>query len=245
MQAHPDMRAIVFPDIQADFKLGETYKPSRQTKLPCPLFVSGGLEDGRYTEEQMEAWRFWVEDTPHYCEVELFPGGHHYLFTEGESDVVFVDHLKERLELMVSQKDWQEFLKSKIEEQEEEEELEAEEEEEEEAVGGGEEDDDGIDVSSAAVEEVVAVEKAESSKIEADEEVKKEDTVIVGSRVEQYARKRSKNGSGNVSKSIASAGLPAVMVGGQSAVMAHHNDKPGIMHFVSIALIFFMFVYML
>ena len=109
------MRATVFPDIQGDFILGETFKPANDYKLPCPLFVCVGHDDERHTEEQMDGWRFWVDDTPHICEIELFPGGHHYLFTEGESDVALVEHLKERLEHILAKGSWDEFLKGKQE----------------------------------------------------------------------------------------------------------------------------------
>lgn len=108
----PDLREMVFPEFLADFKLGETYRPVSTTKLPCPVFASGGSNDTRFTKSQMEAWKYWVEGTEgtlHYCEVQFFPGGHHYLFTAEESEKRFEAHLSKRLEYIIAGGDWDEF----------------------------------------------------------------------------------------------------------------------------------------
>lgn len=109
MQEDPELREMVFPEFQADFKLGETYRPVSTTKLPCAVFASGGSNDPRFTKPQMEAWRYWVEGTHHFCEVQFFPGGHHYLFTAEESEKRFQAHLSQRLEAILSGGDWEEF----------------------------------------------------------------------------------------------------------------------------------------
>ena len=102
LQEDPDLREMLFPDFRADFKLGETYRPVSTAKLPCSVFASGGLSDPRFTKPQMEAWKYWVEGTPHLCEVHFFPGGHHYWLSGEESDKRFEGYLTKRLERVLS-----------------------------------------------------------------------------------------------------------------------------------------------
>ncbi|KAG2448084.1 hypothetical protein HYH02_007109 [Chlamydomonas schloesseri] len=60
--ADPRVRQLVWPVLRADFQLAETYvmPVGRNTPLPVPLTVFGGELDGRYTREQLEAWRHHV-----------------------------------------------------------------------------------------------------------------------------------------------------------------------------------------
>lgn len=48
---------MVWPSLQADFRLVETYKADISDVLPCPLTAIGALQDKRYTPEQVDGWK--------------------------------------------------------------------------------------------------------------------------------------------------------------------------------------------
>lgn len=80
---HPSVRKMMGPILQADFQIAETYMPLPDSRVSCPLFVSGGSEDVRYNEKMLQAWDDCTTDS-HFI-VSTFAGGHSYLFKPTES----------------------------------------------------------------------------------------------------------------------------------------------------------------
>lgn len=80
---HPSVRKMMGPILQADFQIAETYAPLPDSRVSCPLFVSGGSEDVRYNEKMLQAWDDCTADS-HFT-VSTFAGGHSYLFKPTES----------------------------------------------------------------------------------------------------------------------------------------------------------------
>ena len=86
---HPSIRKFMYPVLKADFQISETFSPDPDETVSCPIFVSGGLSDVRYTREMLDAWS--PCSTSGRCHVDMFDGGHHYLFSKDESCVAHVD----------------------------------------------------------------------------------------------------------------------------------------------------------
>jgi len=61
------IKNFVFPVLQADFNMLETYEPSDLSfePLSCPLMACGAVGDNRYSTEQLNAWK---KHTKHYSE---------------------------------------------------------------------------------------------------------------------------------------------------------------------------------
>lgn len=73
--AKPSIQNFIFPILQADFALLETYTPSDPSfaPLPCDLTACGAKGDSRYSPEQLSAWQqhtsgkyseMWFEGRP-------------------------------------------------------------------------------------------------------------------------------------------------------------------------------------
>lgn len=78
----------MWPVLKADFTVSETYSYTpNTTKLEgVSVYVSGGRDDVRIDEGRLEAWReVMVEGGDGVFEVQMFDGGHHYLFSDAES----------------------------------------------------------------------------------------------------------------------------------------------------------------
>lgn len=75
---HPELRALLFPILRADFTLCETYEFHEDRPLDCPMAAFGGLEDYYVSREELEAWRALTNRT---CTVRMFPGNHFFLNT--------------------------------------------------------------------------------------------------------------------------------------------------------------------
>lgn len=69
-------RQMVWPLLQADFRLVETYRADRSDLLPCSLVAIGGLQDKRYTADQVHAWG---QHTCKTFEEHWVAGGHDYI----------------------------------------------------------------------------------------------------------------------------------------------------------------------
>jgi surfactin synthase thioesterase subunit len=54
----------------------EDYRYRAPAKLGCPITVFGGLDDGRITSAQLEAWSMETSDR---CTLHLVPGGHFFI----------------------------------------------------------------------------------------------------------------------------------------------------------------------
>jgi surfactin synthase thioesterase subunit len=67
---------VLLRNLRADFTLVEDYKYRAQSKLACPITVFGGVDDGRITTAQLEAWSMETSDR---CALQLVPGGHFFM----------------------------------------------------------------------------------------------------------------------------------------------------------------------
>lgn len=73
---HPELAEMVFPSLQADLQLSETWPDEPGPPLDCPLHARGGAADPSVSREDLEAWR---RETRGPSTVEQLPGGHFYL----------------------------------------------------------------------------------------------------------------------------------------------------------------------
>ena len=97
---HPSVRRMMWPILKADFTVSETYRYDGGL-LGLPLFIAGGSEDVRYDRSMLEAWGA-CQSCPSYpssnmFRVEMFHGGHHYLFSKTGSMDAHVAWVMERL----------------------------------------------------------------------------------------------------------------------------------------------------
>jgi surfactin synthase thioesterase subunit len=78
------MRALVYPLLQADFRIAEGYEaPAPGTpRLACRVAAAGGASDPRYSPTQVEAWAACAPAAPGGFACRLFPGGHFFPFRE-------------------------------------------------------------------------------------------------------------------------------------------------------------------
>ncbi|MBZ4497902.1 alpha/beta fold hydrolase [Dermacoccus sp. Tok2021] len=83
--AMPEVRAMVLPAIRADYRLVETYRPTRATDLTVPVSCCYGENDPEVSRLDAEAWR---EATTDSVDVHSFPGGHFYLRNESEAALI-------------------------------------------------------------------------------------------------------------------------------------------------------------
>lgn len=74
--AHPELMQLLLPLLRADFELNDTYAPSDNPPLDCPLTAFGGLADGEVTKESLAAWK---EVTSSAFQMRMFTGDHFYL----------------------------------------------------------------------------------------------------------------------------------------------------------------------
>lgn len=86
---HPSIRKFMYPVLKADFTISETFAPEPDETVSCPIFVSGGHSDVRYSRDMLDAWA--PCSTSGQCHVDMFDGGHHYLFSKDESCAAHVD----------------------------------------------------------------------------------------------------------------------------------------------------------
>ena len=99
---HPSVRQMMFPILKADFTVSETYDYDGGP-LDLPLFVSGGREDVRYDHGMLAAWaECRGASRPDEFQVEMFDGGHNYLFSKAESMEEHVSWVLRRLKESVS-----------------------------------------------------------------------------------------------------------------------------------------------
>ncbi|DBB07865.1 TPA: hypothetical protein ACH3X3_009265 [Trebouxia sp. C0006] len=75
------VKQMVWPLLQADFKLLETYQATTSSSLMCPLIAVGALQDNRYTADQVAAWGVHCK---HFQE-HWVTGKHDYIIKSAES----------------------------------------------------------------------------------------------------------------------------------------------------------------
>jgi len=79
---NPELVQLLLPALRADFTLFETYVYAEEPPLACPVSCFGGLDDGRVSREDLEAWR---RQTAGSFTLRMFPGDHFFLQTEEDS----------------------------------------------------------------------------------------------------------------------------------------------------------------
>lgn len=72
----PELWALVAPVIRDDYRLVETYRPSADRLLSCPVTVFTGRDDPELTPDQA---RDWTHATTGAFTLRVFPGDHFYL----------------------------------------------------------------------------------------------------------------------------------------------------------------------
>jgi surfactin synthase thioesterase subunit len=78
----PELLALLLPALRADVRTFETYTRLSDTRVRCPVHVSGGADDTRPRPDELRGWQRVAEQD---ISVRLFPGGHFYLTTETEA----------------------------------------------------------------------------------------------------------------------------------------------------------------
>ena len=71
----PDLLETQLPTIRADFEAYETWVPTADTRIGCPILAVSGEDDASVSTEALEAWRN-VTSGP--CECRRLPGAHFY-----------------------------------------------------------------------------------------------------------------------------------------------------------------------
>jgi len=74
--AHRDLIDLLLPIVRADITLLETFTPTRDGRLGCPISAFGGVADRHATREQLEGW---AAHTAGGFDCRTFEGGHFYL----------------------------------------------------------------------------------------------------------------------------------------------------------------------
>lgn len=76
---HPELRAYALPYIRRDYRFAETYQPVLTSLLDCPITCMSADDD---TEVTLEQARAWSEVTTAAFELEVYSGGHFYLYDD-------------------------------------------------------------------------------------------------------------------------------------------------------------------
>jgi surfactin synthase thioesterase subunit len=71
----PDLLALLLPSVRADVHALETYRPSGDARISCPVTVLGGTEDPNVPVSDLHAWNL---ETAGPFEVVPLPGGHFF-----------------------------------------------------------------------------------------------------------------------------------------------------------------------
>ncbi|MEU5845334.1 thioesterase II family protein [Saccharopolyspora shandongensis] len=74
--AHPEVRSLLLPAVRADYQVNETYRPTREPLLDCPITAFCADADTETTLAEVQGWR---QLTRGRCDVVLLRGDHFYL----------------------------------------------------------------------------------------------------------------------------------------------------------------------
>lgn len=78
----PELRALVWPAIRADYDATNRYHGHRLPRLDVPIVALGGRSDDRVSRDALTSWQ---ECTTAGCRIQLFEGGHFYYRKDLES----------------------------------------------------------------------------------------------------------------------------------------------------------------
>lgn len=76
-----ELLKLYLPPLRADLTMIETYRYSDPRCLNVPITAFGGWEDTRATPADLSAWREFSTDA---FAMQMFPGGHFYIQSQGE-----------------------------------------------------------------------------------------------------------------------------------------------------------------
>jgi surfactin synthase thioesterase subunit len=76
--ADRELFQLLLPTLRADFEASQTYDYVKGSRIPCPAFVYGGMQDSEVTREDLEAWQ---DECGSSFRLRLFPGNHFFLHT--------------------------------------------------------------------------------------------------------------------------------------------------------------------
>jgi pyochelin biosynthetic protein PchC len=85
--ADPDLRHAVLRYVRNDYRLIETYRPTQDPPLRCPVAVLRGADDPEFLAAQAGGW---ARVTTGQLDVRTFPGDHFYLVPERRSVVATI-----------------------------------------------------------------------------------------------------------------------------------------------------------
>ena len=77
-QENAELMRLMLPTLRADCTVTETYTPTKEPPLDCPISAFGGLQDQMVSREDLEAWR---QQTTASFLLRMFPGDHFFLQT--------------------------------------------------------------------------------------------------------------------------------------------------------------------
>ena len=82
--SNPEWLALLMPIVRDDLRICQSYRPSDEPPLPCPLHIFGGRDDPLAPPDTLAAWSSRsAQPQP----VRLF-GGDHFLFREPDPELV-------------------------------------------------------------------------------------------------------------------------------------------------------------
>lgn len=73
----PELLQLVLPIFRADFTALDNYEYVPESPLACPILACGGVADRIASRLQLESWR---DQTVSDFSLQIFPGGHFFLF---------------------------------------------------------------------------------------------------------------------------------------------------------------------
>jgi medium-chain acyl-[acyl-carrier-protein] hydrolase len=77
-----ELAQLFLPVLRADFEAVQTYEPGSDVKLPCPLFLYGGLNDAEVSREDLGRWSTVASGL---SPIRMFPGQHFFFHSAGEN----------------------------------------------------------------------------------------------------------------------------------------------------------------
>ena len=82
--SRPEWLELLMPTVRDDLRICQSYRPSGEPPLPCPLHIFGGHNDPLAPPDTMAAWQSYsAQPQP----VRLFAGGH-FLFRQPDPQLV-------------------------------------------------------------------------------------------------------------------------------------------------------------
>jgi len=80
----PDWLALLMPIVRDDLRIFQSFRPSGEPPLPCPLHIFGGCDDSLAPPDTLAAWQTHSLQ-PH--DMRLYHGGH-FLFRSPDPALV-------------------------------------------------------------------------------------------------------------------------------------------------------------